>query len=239
MISFHSHWPDCNWCTGPRTHLGTGGNATGSDGEDPSESPDSEDDPDNDDPDVDDQPDDDSTAEDGSDTNAALPNLPLPSETAVSLITPATRIIKRVRRGVMHDVDFQQETLIPSLIPTDLPSTNDLPISDQTSSSMDRVMTQSPNAAEDPVKGGHKSSAKNSPASSTSSKKGSPTQKAHGSDACTPSPTKSLAPSASTFSNFCFFVHCLICFPSSVDDLSLRRSRRANQSRHPSSKRRE
>lgn len=190
-----SHWPNCNWCPakGGKTHLVTGSNSTDSDSGDesadagPSDSDDTNDD--TDDPDNGDEDSDSGDEAEGSD--GALPgNVPAGRSNQ-------RRMAKRFRRdfdGPSYSIDSKKDARPESLQAIVMP-TSALPVapyatmvpsvtlppsleSSQGSQSTDRVISGTPEPAENGAK-------------TQKGKGATPTAK------CTPSPTKSLAPSAS------------------------------------------
>ncbi|KAI5117626.1 hypothetical protein M0805_001269 [Coniferiporia weirii] len=188
------HWPDCNWCAGPRTHLITGGNSTNSTGaDDSSADSDSEDDDQGNDNDNADDPDDD----DGS--SGIVPDvikfLPVP--------VAHRKMVKRVRRFAhdekrsilvapgdrIEDSEGDQPDLGSVTSDISLPTVLPDPVSQTTDDG--NVASGTAAAAENARK-----TQKAQPKATDAPKdKGTPTTPTAAAG-CTPSPSKSLPPSA-------------------------------------------
>ncbi|KAL5501024.1 hypothetical protein ACEPAH_9411 [Sanghuangporus vaninii] len=194
------HWPNCNWCTGGRAHLATGGNRTDSENSGDGSNSDSNTSANTYDDGAPENSGEDSGGDDGSSDDGIM--IPDPSETYLPVPTSITvpiaqrKMIKRVRS--FADSEQQGALLVDGYAPN-LPSilaTTVIPEAEPTSTE-DNVANGSTG-----VQNARKTQTQQH-AKTTGTPKGKTTQKGAatktagggGSD-CTPSPTKSLAPSA-------------------------------------------
>lgn len=187
-----SHWPDCNWCAGPRTHLASGANRTNHGGAGRASAS------------ADSQTMDDTTApsETSSVSTSSSVSTEHPEETDPADDLPfdvpifpfkLRRMVKRVRRRedlpsetAQHQMlldDPSAPTASPSFPPVpDITSLLHSATHTAASTTSDHVISETLTTAQAAAKTG----------------KPKPTKtQAHGKASCTPSPTKSLSPSAS------------------------------------------
>ncbi|THH06239.1 hypothetical protein EW145_g4229 [Phellinidium pouzarii] len=200
------HWPDCNWCAGARTHLSTGGNRTNTDGsDDPSADTGS-------DGEGDDEEGGNSDGDGTDDSDSAeLPSLNLP----IPIPFAHRKMHRRIRhfahahaeeRAVLDEPDGDKLEISGKDIPdvgsllsiTTLPTTI-VPGADPSSTDGNgNFASGSAEAAEN----ARKTQTAQSKPDTTSVPKGKSTQDASpskttaGRSGCTPSPSKSLPPSA-------------------------------------------
>lgn len=208
-LPYCSHWPNCNWCGAEAgsQHIATKSNGTHADqpptddpgpgnGNDYGDGDNGDDDSGDDDNDYGDDGDDGSNGDNSQSNSGSSGGVPVN-------IPPISRMVKRIRRffGSNTSLDdipnavFNAAAGLPSIsLPGGLPSPT---------TTSDRVVNGTPAAAENPVK---TQTQKNKAAVTTTASKTTKT-----SEECTPSPTKSLAPSASKFTTpslISEFSHC-------------------------------
>ena len=174
-----SHWPNCNWCgtTAGSKHIATGPNGTSA-GQPPTDDPGDGDDG------GDDYGDDGDDGGDGSNGGSSQSSSGSNGGLPIG-VPPISRMVKRIRRlfGSNASATLSPDAVLE--VAANLPTFSILGGLAGPTTTSDRVVNGTPAAAENPVK---TQTQKNTPATATTAKSGS---------GCTPSPTKSLAPSAS------------------------------------------